>query len=40
LALDVDDGVPEEDPEALDSVDEDAADDEESDCEFRSSDSY
>lgn len=34
LALDVDDGIPEEDPEALDSVDEDSADDvEESDCE-------
>lgn len=32
LALDVDDGVPEEDPEALDSVDEDTADVEESDC--------
>lgn len=35
LALDVDDGIPEEDPEALDSADEDAADDiEESDCEW------
>lgn len=34
LALDVDDGVPEEDPEALDSIDEDNIDEiEESDCE-------
>ncbi|KAG8214498.1 P-loop containing nucleoside triphosphate hydrolase protein [Butyriboletus roseoflavus] len=31
LALDVDDGVPEEDPEALDSVDEDTVDTEDSD---------
>lgn len=35
LALDVDDGVPEEDPEALDSMDEDTADDiDESDCKL------
>lgn len=41
LALDVDDSAPEEDPEALDSADEDTADDiEESDCEFGSSNSY
>ena len=33
LALDVDDGTPEEDPEALDSADEDTDDVEESDCE-------
>lgn len=33
LALDVDGDVPEEDPEALDSTDEDTADTEESDCE-------
>lgn len=35
LALDVDDGVPEEDLEALDSIDEDADGDiEESDCKL------
>lgn len=35
LALDVDDGIAEEDPEALDSMDEDTAGDiEESDCKL------